>query len=148
MFSGAMLVSCQDDSDPVDIANKELSLSHSSYSCSEETKYEDDVVKVTITETNVLSFNDDTNAVLRTVTEVVDELTGEKISMTTMDLIGTYKIVNYTVEFHISKMKVTADGQEESSDTNIIYKYSFDPSLNTLFMDNKKVLEKVPYQKL
>ena len=118
-------------------------LANTTFLFTEENPYLDDVVSVVITKTKTLSFSDETHVMLRLLTEVTDTESGLKLSSDFIDMIGTYTIVNYTVNVHITQVKGVTEGQESVSDTNIFYNYSFDPSIKTLVSKDGEHLEKL-----
>lgn len=135
-----VFVSCKNDETSLPLPEPTPSFANTAYLFTEEIPYLDDAVSVVITKTKTLSFSDETHAMLRLLTEVTDTDSGQKLSSDTLDMTGTYTVVNYTINVHITQV---SDGQGGISDTNIYYNYSFDPSLKTLISKDGERLDKL-----
>ena len=138
------IVSCKADSDePI---SEPISLSQKSFTVTIENEYKDNVVNVLIIQERILSFMDDTHAVLRLVDETVDEDSDQKLSSSMLDQEGTYILNGNTVVFNIKKVKWVSDnGQPEESVTNIFASYTYDSSSKTLVGEDHLVMNQITY---
>lgn len=138
------IVSCKADSD--ELISEPISLSQKSFTVTIENEYKDNVVNVLIIQKRILSFMDDTHAVLRLVDETVDEDSDQKLSSSMLDQEGTYILNGNTVVFNIKKVKwVSGNGQPEESVTNIFASYTYDSSSKTLVGEDHLVMNQITY---
>lgn len=138
------IVSCKADSDePI---SEPISLSQKSFTVTIENEYKDNVVNVLIIQKRILSFMDDTHAVLRLVDETVDEDTDQKLSSSMLDQEGTYILNGNTVVFNIKKVKWISDsGKPEESVANIFASYTYDSSSKTIVGEDHMVMNQITY---